>query len=123
MWPSAGIETIVKSLYGTKQASRLWQLKLRDHLVNKMGFINSVCDPCLHVKRDDRGGVMILGVYVDDIILAHKNIKLDDFIKGFCDGFNSKHLGKLTWFLGMAVDQHDDYSVTINQQLYTKKLV
>ena len=30
-----------KALYGTKQASRMFQLKLRIHLVDKMGFINS----------------------------------------------------------------------------------
>ena len=99
---------LIKSLYGTKQASRLWQLKLRDHLVNKMGFKNSIADPCMYVKRDDHGGVMIIGVYVDDIILAHKNVKLSEFIDVFCgkEGFVSKHLGSLNWFLGMGVTQH-----------------
>ena len=116
---------LVKSLYGTKQASRLWQLKLRDTLVNKMGFSNSLADPCLYCKRDDKGGVMIIGVYVDDIILAHKGVDLNDFIKAFTgpDGFNAKHLGKLNWFLGMGIDQHEDYSVTVNQELYTRKLI
>ena len=115
---------LLKSLYGTKQASRLWQMKLRDHLVNNMGFQNSLSDPCMYVKRDG-DKVMILGVYVDDIILAHKNVDLNEFVKGFCGpgGFNSKHLGKLSWFLGMAVDQHEDGSITINQELYVKKLV
>ena len=129
--PAKGFETkgkdglpqvlkLIKSLYGTKQASRLWQLRLRDHLVNNMGFKNSITDPCLYVKRDSKGGVMILGVYVDDIILAHKNVDLNDFIKAFCGpgGFASKHLGKLNGFLGMGVDQHDDYSIHINQELY-----
>ena len=40
---------LIKSLYGTKQASRLWQLKLRDFLVNVMGFENSTVDPCLYI--------------------------------------------------------------------------
>ena len=108
---------LVKSLYGTKQASRLWQMKLRDHLVNHMGFTCSLTDPCLFVKRDDKGGVMILGVYVDDIILAHKNSDLEWFIREFTgpNGFDAKHLGKLSWFLGMACDQHEDCSVSIDQ--------
>ena len=116
---------LIKSLYGTKQASRLWQLKLRDVLVNKLGFENSLADPCLYRKRNDSGGVMIIGVYVDDIILAHKGVNLDDFIKAFTGpgGFNAKHIGKLDWFLGMGIDQHDDYSVSISQELYIKKLV
>ena len=116
---------LVKSLYGTKQASRLWQMKLRDHLVNHMGFKCSMTDPCLYVKRDGKGGVMLLGVYVDDIILAHKNSDLDWFIREFTGpkGFDAKHLGKLTWFLGMACDQHEDYSISISQELYIAKLL
>ena len=115
---------LIKSLYGTKQASRLWQLKLRDHLVKNMGFQNSINDPCMYVKRSGEE-VIIIGVYVDDIIVAHKNTDLNEFIKGFCGpgGFNSKHLGKLSWFLGMAVDHHEDGSITINQQQYVNKLV
>ena len=116
---------LVKSLYGTKQASRLWQMKLRDHLVNHMGFTCSLTDPCLFAKRDAKGGVMLLGVYVDDIILAHKNSDLDWFIKEFTgpNGFDAKHLGKLSWFLGQAVDQHEDYSISISQELYIAKLL
>jgi len=40
-----------KALYGIKQASRMWQLKLRKHLVDKMGFTNSTHDPCLFSRR------------------------------------------------------------------------
>ena len=115
---------LVKSLYGTKQASRLWQLELRKFLVEVLGFTNCMADPCLFIKRDG-DKVMIIGVYVDDIILAHKNIDLnEDFIKVFCGpkGFNSKHLGKLNWFLSIGVDQHDDYSIHLSQKLYIDKL-
>ena len=27
------------------------------------------------------------------------------------DGFRGKHLGKINYFLGMAIDQHADYSI------------
>ena len=75
-----------------------------------MGFENCLVDPCLFIKRQKDGGVMVIGVYVDDIILAHKGVDLNDFIKTFTgpDGFNAKHLGKLNWFLGMAIDQHEE---------------
>ena len=48
-------------------------------------------------------------VYVDDIIVAHNRKNFEWFTKEFTAGFNSKHLGKLTWFLGMygSVDQND----------------
>ena len=50
---------LVKSLYGTKHASRLWQLKLRDFLVKKMGFENCIVAQCPLVtgQVDDRDGV------------------------------------------------------------------
>ena len=132
--PAKGFETkgkdgkvqvlkLIKSLYGTKQASRLWQLKLRDHLVNKMGFTNSLSDPCLFSKREGEC-VMLIGVYVDDIVLAHKNADVDKFINDLFgpDGFEGKHLGKLSWFLGMGITQHEDFSITIDQELFVKKL-
>ena len=39
-----------KALYGSKQASRLWQETLRRHLVDEQGFIQSPTDPCLFTK-------------------------------------------------------------------------
>ena len=35
-----------KALYGTKQASRLWQETLRNKLT-QMGFTSSLSDPCM----------------------------------------------------------------------------
>ena len=62
---------LLRALYGSKQASRLWQQHLKHHLVSKMGFTNSLHDPCLFVKHFVDGSCCIVGVYVDDIILAH----------------------------------------------------
>ncbi|MGA1314002.1 MAG: reverse transcriptase domain-containing protein [Pelagibacteraceae bacterium] len=118
---------LVKSLYGTKQASRLWQEKLRHHLTENMGFVMSQADPCLFVRGDaDSENYMILGVYVDDIVVAYrKKTDLDWFNTNFTGpkGFNASHLGKLSWFLGAAIDQFDDYSISINQDQYLSKLV
>ena len=36
-----------KALYGTKQASRMWQVKLKEHLCDRMGFTQCLHDPCL----------------------------------------------------------------------------
>lgn len=114
-----------KSLYGTKQASRLWQLKLRSHLTNNMGFTNSTHDPCLFSRRWDDGSVILCGVYVDDIVVAHKGDKLKWFTTAFTGptGFRAKHVGPLSWFLGMSVEQGSDYSVTISQDQYITKLL
>ena len=114
-----------KALYGTKQASRMWQLKLRRHLVEKMGFTNSTHDPCLFSRRVD-DSVLVVGVYVDDIIVSHNGTKhLEWFRNEFTgpNGFRAKHIGELSWFLGVEVTQHEDYSVTLSQSQYVKKLL
>ena len=82
-----------RALYGTKQASRLWQQRLAGHLENKMGFYRSTTDPCLFSRRHSDGSVILLGVYVDDIIVAHNRKNFEWFTKEFTAGFNSKHLG------------------------------
>ena len=113
-----------KALYGTKQASRLWQETLTKHLVGKMGFSQCPYDPCIFIKRfDDPSKVCIVGVYVDDIILASKGDLIEWFTKEFTSGFRAKHIGPLSWFLGMAIDQDTkNHSVTVHQHKYIDKL-
>ena len=111
-----------KALYGTKQASRLWQLHLRRRLL-EMGFTNSSSDPCMYAYRGERG-VCLVGVYVDDIVCAWRGDgMLDWFTRELSKSFRAKHLGRLSWYLGVEVDQHDDFSVTLKQTQYIHKLM
>ena len=110
-----------KALYGTKQASKLWQDTLIKHLTKTMGFRQLANDPCIFVKSG-----LIVGVYVDDVVLAHNSPKLLEwFTAKFTGvgGFNATHKGKLDWFLGMGVDHHSDGSITIDQTKYVEKMV
>ena len=114
-----------KALYGTKQASRLWQDTLVHHLTKNMGFKRLSYDPCMFIKHEGTH-VMIVGVYVDDVILCHDSPELLSwFTREFTGdkGFNAKHLGKLQWFLGMAIDQHTDHAVTVHQSKYIETLL
>ena len=81
----------------------MWQLKLRKYLVESMNFTYSIHDPCLFPRRVS-DSVLIVGVYVDDIIVAHNgNAQLEWFTSKFTgpDGFRAKHVGLLSWFLGI----------------------
>ena len=114
-----------KALYGTKQASKLWQDTLVNHLTKNMGFKQLKNDPCLFIK-DDEHGMMIVGVYVDDIIAAHNSPSMLAWFKEEFTGsrgFNATHLGTLSWFLGMAVDQAPDSSITVHQTKYIEKML
>ena len=109
-----------RALYGTKQASRLWQETLRKHLIEQ-GFSNSKADPCLYrlVDGDDE---ILIGIYVDDMLVAYRGDRLyNRFRTKFFKRFPGK-CQKLSWFLGMAIDQHDDFSIHINHELSISKM-
>ena len=117
-----------KALYGTVQASRLWQDTLRAFLVDEFrfegcGFRNSKHDPCLYYFEHGVS-VLIVAVYVDDIIVAFSGDELFSAFKtSFLSRFRAKHIGKLSWYLGLAIDQSDDdFSVTVSNQPYIEKL-
>ena len=54
-----------KTIYGLVQASRQYNKRFNDVLVNKLGFQQCRADRCLFYKKDDNGIVIVL-TYVDD---------------------------------------------------------
>ena len=55
---------LIKNLYGTKQASRVWNQHLVHGLVSKLKLTQSEVDECIFYR-----GTTILLIYVDDEIL------------------------------------------------------
>ena len=110
-----------RALYGTKQASRLWQNTLCSFLVDELHFKRSTTDPCLFRYQKGKDSIL-LGIYVDDIIVAYRG---NDTFSWFHQEFFRKSPGKpekLRWFLGMAIDQHEDYTIHVNHELAIDKI-
>ena len=61
-----------KSIYGLKQSPRCWNQVL-DAQLKLMGFKQSTSDPCIYTSKTKLDGLFILGMYVDDILLAGKS--------------------------------------------------
>ena len=62
-----------KAIYGLKQSGREWNLQLNSFIL-KIGFERLTSEPCLYIKRNNQNNITcILGVYVDDILIAGKN--------------------------------------------------
>jgi len=58
-----------QALYGTKQAGRLWGIKIEKEL-KEMAAVRSKVDPCLYEWHHPVDGCIFILVYVDDIIVS-----------------------------------------------------
>lgn len=91
-----------KSLYGLKQASHQWFIKL-SAVLKHAGFHQSESDYSLFIRT--RAGIFTaLLVYVDDIILAGNNLQeIEETKTHLMQQFKLKDLGKLKYFLGIEI--------------------
>jgi hypothetical protein len=110
-----------KSLYGLKQAPRAWNKKLNETLI-KIGFIGTPSEPCVYTKLFGTE-LVILGVFVDDIIVFFKSDLTFDIVKkDLSKYFSLKDLGILKSYLGLQI-QCDSECIKINQTNYILSLL
>jgi hypothetical protein len=110
-----------KSLYGLKQASRMWYEKLTSLLLHE-GYTQSTADYSLFTLHTPTHFTALL-VYVDDIILAGNNLNEFTRIKSILDTqFKIKDLGVLKYFLGLEVAQSRE-GICISQRKYCLDLL
>jgi hypothetical protein len=83
-----------KSLYGLKQAGRLWNDMLNDFLVNKLSFQRCKTDRCMYVKLVG-SDTIVVGIYVDDIFATGTRKQVvDDFFEDTKE-MDIKYLGEV----------------------------
>ena len=110
-----------KALNGLKQAPRAWYSRIDDHL-HKLGFVKSLSEATLYVKRAD-ANLIIVFVYIDDLLVTGSNkTQIEEFKAEMLDVFEMTDLGLMSYFLGMEVKQSDD-GIFICQQQYAKEIL
>jgi hypothetical protein len=110
-----------KALYGLKQAPRAWNVKL-DGSLRKLGFKKCVSEPAVYTRGEGLSA-LILGVYVDDLIITGGDPReIGVFKVQMTLEFEMSDLGKLSFYLGIEVEQQQDY-ITIRQTGYAKKIL
>jgi Reverse transcriptase (RNA-dependent DNA polymerase). len=111
---------LLRSLYGLKQASRVWNIQLHEFLI-KIGFKRSNADTCLYINSEL--GITI-AIWVDDFLIAGKDRQNIAKVKGqLASTFRMKDLGQLTHFLGMRVTRISDGGISIDQSTYIKDIL
>jgi hypothetical protein len=102
-----------KSLYGLKQAGRLWN-QMMDSFLIENGYRKSVTDKCLYFKLEQER-IVIIGLYVDDLLVIGTCQKMVDELFQIAAKMDIKNLGQASKVLGMRVVQDDD-GVTFDQE-------
>jgi hypothetical protein len=110
-----------KTLYGLRQAPRVWNTKL-DSTLRTMGFEQSPHEAAVY-RRGNGGNVLLVGIYVDDLVITGtKDAEVAAFKEGMKVTFQMSDLGPLSFYLGIEVHQ-DDYGITLRQTAYAKRVV
>ena len=94
-----------KALYELKQSPRAWFGRFV-RVMKAIGYRQSQEDHTLFFKHLASGGVTILLVYVDDIIVTRNDEKeKQDLKQCLIKKFEIKELGRLKYFLGIEVSK------------------
>ncbi|MCO5585882.1 hypothetical protein L7F22_039816 [Adiantum nelumboides] len=113
-----------KSLYGLKQAPREWYHKFHTFMLSQ-GYRRIDIDHCLYTKQAKDGSLLILILYVDDMLLAGKNI--DDLValqSKLNDNFDMKDLCDANHILSMQIVQNRDKRLLYLSQIeYINKVL
>lgn len=114
-----------KSVYGCKQSSRNWWMKLQGAVL-ECGLVQDKKDPCLFYSFDHRGNIQLaVCIVVDDILGAAPECAWTPFIKKLGEkiDLDEGSIGKAREFFGITIDQKGNHVIEINQKRYTDEIV
>ena len=110
-----------KALYGLRQAPRAWNSRLDSELI-KLGFERNPLEHAVY-RRSHSDGYLLVGVYVDDLIITGPNrANIDAFKQEMMNSFSMSDLGLLSYYLGIQVTQEKGV-ITLCQSSYTLKIL
>lgn len=108
-----------KSIYGLKQASRLWNLKLKS-VLHELGMTQSKTDPCVYCNKEKN---TFIAIWVDDLILftAEENTK-NIFKEKLKEHFEMKDIGPASQCVGLHITRDGD-QVLLDQEKYINEIL
>ena len=112
-----------KSIYGLKQASRVWYQEL-DKTLCKLGLQRAKSDPCIFFKSDSES-LLIVAVYVDDLLILSNSKNDKQHLKNeLKQTFKMKDLGEAHHILGMRINRdREKGTITLDQTSYIKNML
>ncbi|KAG7554626.1 GAG-pre-integrase domain [Arabidopsis suecica] len=113
-----------KTLYGLKQSPRRWNQKFDSYML-EIGFERSPRDNCAYIKTMEDGSKVYLLLYVDDMLVAARDMKVISELKQkLSEKFEMKDLGAAKKILGMEISRDRvKGTLTLSQEDYLSKVL
>ena len=89
-------------LYRLVQVSRQFYKKLIEVLVVKLEFIKCLNDPCLLMKENENG-IIIICLYIDDTLYVREKLAIKKFKKQIREYFVTKEEGTVNEYVGCMI--------------------
>ena len=124
--PKKMVCKLVKSIYGLKQAARVWYKSI-DELLVKLGWRSTLVDPCFYTKMSKTGNRMFMSLYVDDSGIAYKKCdeaEWESYKKQISQLYKIKDIGDMHWILNMKITRdRDNRTITLSQEAYIRAML
>jgi len=107
-----------KSLYGLKQAGRLWGQHLKRSF-EQLGFVQNDLDTTVYTKGD-----IVIAVYVDDLVIAARKEEIDTIKSDIKNRYRCTDGGQINWILGLKVVRNREArTITMTQEQYILEVI
>jgi len=107
-----------KSLYGLKQAGRLWGQHLKQSF-EQLGFVQNDLDTTVYTKGD-----IVIAVYVDDLVIAARKEEIDTIKSDIKNRYRCTDGGEINWILGLkVVRDRQARTITMTQEQYILEVI
>ena len=105
-----------KGLYSLKQSPRLWNHHINTYLI-RIGFHHCISDQCIYIKRDKNNELAIIGLWVNDIVIAASKCLMNETKNLLKKEFKITDQGSISYVLGILVKRdREKRCIYLNQQ-------
>ncbi|SGY96283.1 BQ5605_C036g11556 [Microbotryum silenes-dioicae] len=117
-FPSDKVLRLRRSIYGLKQAGRIWNRHIDTSLRN-LGYKATGTDHCIYSRIDDQQRPHYIALYVDDLLIVSPHLdEIERVICGLEQRYGVKRLGPAEYILGIQIRRLDDGSIALSQERY-----
>ena len=109
-------------MYGLKHAPRTWNKRI-DSFLHCEDFKKCTVDHGIYVKTIKDGGVLLICLYVDDLLITRSNpAEIENLKDSLKSEFEMSDLGLLSYFLDIEFAETKD-GIVLHQKKYVKEVL